>query len=139
MVKMINFYEVLDSTSELKLRIFGRNRATLFEHALLAMFEIIEPQFLTDAREFRIELSLSAIDTEQLLIDFLSEALFHADSKHLAFFRVDFDVITETSLRACIIGRKVRRFAIEIKAVTHHDVHIVAIDGMLCVAIIFDI
>lgn len=132
-------YDVIKSISELTLRVYGEDQKHLFHNALFAMFDSIEPHYVADAPEISIDIALNAADTEQLLAEFLSEALTHADRKKLSFFRVEFSELEERGLVARIIGRSVDHFTTEIKAVVYREVDIVEINDIFCAAIIFEI
>jgi SHS2 domain-containing protein len=135
----IRRYEVLDSPSELRLRIYGNSLADLFIHAVQAMFECCEPTFLKDAEESHRHVSLTASDRNSLLINFLADVVAMADIHNEAYFAVDFENIDDTNLSAIIKGKKVLRFALEIKAATHHEVHISEKNGHYSVDVILDI
>lgn len=132
-------YEILHSPSELRIRVFGATIGDLFRHALQAMFESIEPTIAKDERVVEHRISVTAKDQEQLLVDFLSEALYQSDVNNEAFFDVRFEKLSELSVSAVILGRKATAFSTEIKAVTYHDVHIIQKGGRLSTEILFDV
>lgn len=136
---MSNNYRILDSTSELKIRVFGDTLADLFSNALKAMFHSIGAESSNHNATITHTIELTAPDRDLLLVDFLSEAVFYADAENEAFFDVKFDELSEHHLKATIIGQKVKTISIEIKAVTYHDVHIVEKNGQLTTDILFDI
>jgi SHS2 domain-containing protein len=134
-----NNYEILDSTSELRIKVFGKSIKELFSNALKAMFESIEPRYVAASKEFSHEISIQAKDKDILLVDFLSEALVHSDINNEAYLRVVFEEINDQKLKAQIFGKKVCGFTIEIKAVTYHGVKIEEKNRKLFTEIIFDI
>jgi SHS2 domain-containing protein len=132
-------YEILDSISELKIRVFGATLKDLFLHALKAMFECIGPNYELGVDRVTHPFALTAPDKESLLIDFLSEALFYSDTNNEAFFEAAFNELKENSAQGLFIGKKITAIAIEIKAITYHDVHIVQNNDRLCTELLFDI
>ncbi len=132
-------YEILESTSELKIRVFGKSLEHLFHNALMAMFDSINPIYDDKQPTTDHKIVLQATDRELLLIDFLSEALFFSDANNEAYYDVHFFKLTETDLDSTIIGKKIKGFSIEIKAVTHHDMHIFQKNDTLYTDILFDI
>jgi|SRR5579871_910806 len=132
-------YEILESTSELKLRIFGNNLEELFQNAVKAMFDSIAPIYAENAPLITHKIVVNSVDRELLLIDFLAEALFLSDSNNEAYYDVQFDKLTDTTVCANVFGKQVTGFAIEIKAVTHHDMHIMKKGDTLYTDIVFDI
>jgi SHS2 domain-containing protein len=131
-------YLLLDSRSELKIKVFGTSREELFRNALIAMFDSISPRYV-ESSSTKHSLAITACDQEILLIDFLIEALYWSDAHNEAFYDARIEVLNEHELRAVIFGKKVSGFAIEIKAVTYHDVHIEKNDKLFSTNILFDI
>ncbi len=137
-------YEQLPSTSELKLRVYGRDLRELFKNALIAMFENIAPFVPKDQAESapltRRSVRVSGIDHEHLLVEFLSEALYLSHQYKEIYVHADIEQLTDTDLVSNIHGRAAGGFdGTEIKAVTHHGVRITSVDGMLQTEILFDI
>jgi SHS2 domain-containing protein len=131
-------FDIIDSVSELRLRVFGSDLETLFRHALKGMFASMEPM-IKDTVPRKRRITLTALDKEQLLVDFLSEALVFSDIDNLSFNDVVFHSLTEQALDATITGQAVLSFGLEIKAVTYHDVHIRSSQGQLICELLFDI
>lgn len=132
-------YEVINSPSELRLKIYGATPKQLFVHALQAMFESAEPIFVAGQSQVVRHLNVHARDLESLLVDFLSEALTLSDIHDEAYDTVRIDEIDDRHVKAELRGHKVRALEIEIKAVTHHDVHIVEKDGAYSTELVLDI
>jgi len=132
-------YIILDSTSELQINVVGKSLEELFRNAVIAMFDCISPRYQKDAPQNTYNISLTGADQELLLIDFLIEALYLSDTHDEAFFDARIESLGENHLRATIVGKKVLGFALEIKAVTHHDAHIEKRDGLFNINILFDI
>lgn len=117
-------YEILESPSELRIRVHAPSYEEIFRRALIAMFEIIEPAFDPGAHEVSHAISIKSADRHVLLVDFLSRALYLSDINDEAYFEVHFTRLSDCDLEAIIIGRKVKSFDVEIKAVTYHGVNI---------------
>jgi len=132
-------YELIQSPSELRIRVNASSLEELFRRSLVAMFEIIEPDFAADATEVSHTISIKSADRDLLLIDFLSRALYLSDINDEAYFKVDFIRFTNNDLTAVISGNKITGFDVEIKAVTYHEVHIKEKDSIFSTEITFDI
>lgn len=132
-------FDVIESTSELCLRVYGYNQAELFRHALKAMFVSVEPRYDETSPKTSHQIVIKAADQESLLIDFLSESLALSDIHAEAYEEVHFLEISEQNLVAELVGRKIVSFGCEIKAVTYHDVHIKPYQDGLVVDIVLDI
>lgn len=132
-------YEVLDSPSELRLRIYGSSLMDLFLHGLQAMFECIHPTYREGSDILTHEICLTATHVDLLFIDFLAEALALSDIYNEAYFDARFTKLEQTNLVAILVGKKISGFQTEIKAVTHHDVHIVQKGGKFITDLLLDI
>lgn len=103
------------------------------------MFDSMEPILSEHGDVLQQTITLSAIDQNALLVDFLSEALSYADAQRIAFTDVNFIELNEQSLKAELIGPRVVSFSTGIKAVTYHGVAIANNRGRFSVEILFDI
>ncbi|MGE0009213.1 MAG: archease [Candidatus Babeliales bacterium] len=142
-------FEALPHTADLKIRVYGASLSELFSNALIGMFQSIEPVVpqckIIDERvvcqllpaHHTIKIASSEVDL--LLIDFLSEALYLSDVHNEAYLAVDVHIFNERALEATIKGVPVKRFGIEIKAVTYHDLKILKTNDGYQVDIVFDI
>lgn len=109
-------------------------------NALKAMFASIEPKLTPDQTIHTHQFDVKSLDRESLLINFLSEALYLSSVHHEAYYEVYFTSLSDKRAKGIINGYKIIGFAAcEIKAVTHHDVHIITKDGILQTDIIFDV
>lgn len=130
---------ILSSISEHKIRVFGRDWPELCIHALQGMFETIEPQQL-DQQIIERPFDVEALDRESLLVSFLSEALYLSAVHHEAYNNAHFETLSASHASGYICGFKISGFsACEIKAVTHHGMHIEKINNRLQTDILFDV
>ncbi|MBI5071823.1 archease [Candidatus Falkowbacteria bacterium] len=139
-------YEILEHTTDLKIRAFGKTKEELFLNMLKGMFESVKPKILTTPspslkrRGIRTrKINIKSADEQSLLVDFLSEALTLSDINNEAYFEVEFEKLTETELEAEIFGAPVKSFSTEIKAVTYHGLEIKKTDGGWEATVLFDI
>ncbi len=119
-------YSLLDHTADLKIRVFGKDLAGLFENAGLALFDLmIETDSLaTDERTIRV----SGDDPADLLVNFLRELLFLWTGEE----KVVTMIIVTTLSEAAVVARVTidpyspeRHHVIrEIKAVTYHQIEV---------------
>ncbi len=143
-------FELLAHTADIKIRVYGADRAQLFCHALSGMFQSARPQApgctfkngllvcprLSVAREVRVQ----APDFDALLVDFLSEALYLSDVHNEAYLDAIIHEISQTQVHATIKGVAITGFEVtEIKAVTYHDLVVKEVLGGWQADIVFDI
>jgi SHS2 domain-containing protein len=133
-------YLLLSSTSEHKIRVFGHSWPELVANALKGMFESIEAKPDLDKKPISRKFDVNGFDRESLLVNFLSEALYLSSVHHEAYYDVNFTSLSDICATGIIKGHKISGFAgCEIKAVTHHDMHIISKDSMLQTDILFDV
>jgi SHS2 domain-containing protein len=135
-------YEELPHTADWCLRVDAPDLAGLLVEAALGMNELAGITLQTGPRVQRT-IALTEGDAESLLVAFLSEILFLAEQKRLAFnaFRVQIDTLhgQPLMLRARLRGRPIRSQAKAIKAVTFHNLNIHTTSRGLQVEIVFDV
>jgi SHS2 domain-containing protein len=164
-------FEVMPHTADIQVRVYGATLQDLFRHALIAMFQVAHPIISENPRDNsgmssaqsspncsivadRItckqlpvshEISVTSVDLEALLVDFLSEALCLSDIYNEAYLDATIHEVTHTpghhaSIRATIHGIGVLGFeVVEIKAVTYHDLEVVRTESGWQADIVFDI
>jgi len=146
---MIDF-EVLPHTADIKIRVYGKSKQELFRNALIGMFQAIHPIAPGCAIENdrvvcvelpeRHDIEVKASDTESLLVDFLSEALYLSDVYNQAYLDTIIHECTDTHIKATLCGVHVTGFeVVEIKAVTYHELEIKYENGVWQADLVFDI
>lgn len=132
-------YEVLEHKADLKIRAFGRTKEELFESATLGMFGVAKYAPAADSKPITSEVKISSPDLPSLLVDFLSELLYLAETKKEVYQRVKFKKFSRNEIEAELIGRKLKRMGVNVKAVTYHQLDISQKKGGWEATIIFDI
>ncbi len=117
-------YELIDHTADVGVKANGNSLSECFENAAHAMFDIItDKSKIESVGQYNIE--LEADDSEQLLVDWLSELLYLNSAKNLVFgfFKVNLKNHNK-KLTATVFGEKFdfskHKAGAEIKAVTYH-------------------
>ncbi|MEX0849293.1 MAG: archease [Candidatus Dependentiae bacterium] len=146
----MKIFEQLPHTADIKIRVFGSTKKELFKHALIGMFQVIGPyaKGCTKEGDFLVcpnlpkkhAIDIDSPDTESLLVDFLSDALWFSDVYNEAYLSADIHELSDTHIKAAIYGVEVIGFdVVEMKAVTYHDLYIKQIDDIWQAEIVFDI
>ena len=137
-------------TADIKVRVFGTTKQNLFANALEAMFQVVHPlvtgahikddRVVPSSLPIQRTIEINSIDDENLLVDFLSEALCLSDTHNEAYFKVDIHLLTSTQLHATLHGAPITGFeSTEIKAVTYNELHIEQTPEGWQTDIVFDI
>jgi len=127
----------VEHTADCGLEVWAPDLAALMEEAARGTFELMGIEVSEESRCHR-QLEIGADDREQLLVSFLEELLFIADSEEIAFDGFLLNV-QDTSLLARLEGGFIVSRAKEIKAVTYHYLEISESKRGLKTNIIFDV
>ena len=132
-------YEEIEHMADKALRIFGANLQELFISAAQGMTGLM----MTDVTKVSIEVEkfveLDAIDAEDLLVEWLSELAFWAETEMLVFTQFRIRKLTATHLQASISGGKVAVLEKHVKAVTYHNLKIIKTPKGLEATVVFDV
>jgi SHS2 domain-containing protein len=141
---MTKFYEVIEHTADIGIRVKAENPSLLFEKSALAMFDIIAEaarQPSSPAIQQEISIKQETKDLEELLIFWLNELLSLSSAEELIFFDFKINELENNSLRAFAFGRPAKecRVNVEIKAATYHGLRIWQENRLWKAEIIFDV
>jgi SHS2 domain-containing protein len=135
----IRRFEEAEHTADRALRICGRDLAELFTNAALGMNSLMRSAAAGGRPSVAKEIELEAIDGESLLVAWLSELAFWAETESLLFTRFEFLRISPTRLSAVVRGDRVGAFEKHVKAVTFHNLDIRSEAGGLAATVVFDV
>jgi SHS2 domain-containing protein len=127
----------VEHTADWGLEVWATDLPGLIEEAARGMFELMGVEVSEDSRCHR-RVEIGAEDREQLLVSFLEELLFIADSENLAFDGFLLNLV-ETNLLARLEGGSIVSRIKEIKAVTYHNLKIEESRRGLKTTIVFDV
>ena len=115
-------FEILEYVNDLKIRVFGKTKEEFFLNAMLGMYE--GGRYETEGGGAEREITISSPDLPSLLVDFLSELLYLAETNHEVYSRIRFTKFTNTRLEGILKGKRLKRMGVLIKGVTYHDLDI---------------
>jgi SHS2 domain-containing protein len=127
----------VEHTADWGLEVWAPDLQGLMEEAARGMFELMGIAVSEESRCHR-QLEIGADDREQLLVSFLEELLFIAESEDLAFDGFLLNLVG-TNLLARLEGGFIVSRTKEIKAVTYHNLEISETRRGLKTSIIFDV
>ncbi len=132
-------YEILEHKADLKIRAFGRTKEELFLNMMLGMQESMKPETKNDEKSLR-QIKIKSLDFPALLVDFLSQVLYHNQINKEVYNDVNFSRLSDNELEAEVSGQKIESFGEDVKAVTFHglDIHQKE-DGEWEATVLFDI
>ena len=135
---MIGFEEI-EHTADSALRIFGTNLTELFLSAAAGLTHLMAADVSDISTEIEKSIELDAIDAESLLVEWLNELAYWAESEMLVFKKFRIQKATATHLQAKIFGGKTPMLEKHIKAVTYHNLEIIKTAKGLEATIVFDV
>ena len=133
-----NFREI-EHTADYAIRVDGGDLTGLFASAARGMICLmgLDPQALS--RQVRRDFTLTAMDAESLLVEWLSEIAYWAEMEMLIFHHFEFGEVSDTLLSVSAAGCRVAALEKHIKAVTYHNLEIIRTEAGLSATVVFDV
>ena len=132
-------FEEVEHTADKALRIFGTSLTDLFLSAAAGLTHLLVADVSDIPSETEKSIELDAIDAESLLVEWLSELAYRAESEMLVFQKFRIQKLTATHLQAKMFGGKVPGLEKHVKAVTYHNLKIINTARGLEATIVFDV
>jgi SHS2 domain-containing protein len=132
-------FEEVEHTADRALRIFGTNLTELFLSAAAGLTHLMAVEVSEISTEIEKSIELEAIDAEGLLVEWLSELAYWAESEMIVFKEFKIKRATATHLQAKIFGGKTSMLEKHIKAVTYHNLKIIKTSQGLEATVVFDV
>jgi len=132
-------FEEVEHTADKALRIFGTNLTELFLSGAAGLTHLMAAELSEISTEIEKSIELEAIDAESLLVEWLSELAYWAESEMLVFKKFRIKKATATHMQAKLFGGKTSMLEKHIKAVTYHNLKIIRTSKGLEATIVFDV
>lgn len=126
-------------TADLALRIWATDFNRLMLWAARGLNRLLFNDVLLPPFNVEKRLTLNAFDRESLLVEWLSELAFWAESEKLLFQEFEFLSLTEQKLSAILKGRIVPSLKTVVKAVTYHNLTITHTDRGMETVVVLDV
>ncbi len=132
-------FEEIEHTADRALRIFGTNLRELLLNAARGMNSLMVTELTPCSVQHEKSVELDAMDAESLLVEWLSELAYRAETEMLVFHEFDMESVSPTHLKATLTGTRVTQLEKHIKAVTYHNLEIIETDKGLAATVVFDV
>jgi SHS2 domain-containing protein len=132
-------FEEIEHTADRALRICGSDLRELLLNAARGINSLLGAPCNAGTEPAAKAVELEAEDAEGLLVEWLSELAYWAESELLVFHRFDLHSLSPTHLKATIHGSRVTQLENHIKAVTYHDLEIIQTEDGLTATVVFDV
>lgn len=140
---MNTYYELIDHTADIGIRLSAESLTALFVKSAAAMFDVIaqKSQDLAGARCYTKHIQLSAKNREELLLAWMGELLSLGDCDNVIFTEFEINHLSDGEIEAQASGFDRKYFDVirEVKAVTYHGLRIRPTDNGFEAEIIFDV
>jgi SHS2 domain-containing protein len=137
MTSAVPRFEEVEHVADAALRVYGRDWRELLVNAAAGMFSLIAHwDDVPPSTEHHI--SLTSVDSETLLVDWLGELLYLHEIEGEVYFEFEIPSASPTSLQAIAKGTDQWIPGTTIKAVTFNELQITTTDAGLAVTIVFD-
>jgi SHS2 domain-containing protein len=133
-------YEILEHTADVGLRAHAPTVTTLFEQTTRGLCDIAGIWHHGPGSSEAID--VEARDREGLMVDWLNEVLYIHDSRNVAVCSVEVDEVSEQRARGRIAVCPLREgaeTAIQVKAVTYHQIDVREAPSGWSATVFFDI
>lgn len=132
-------FEEVDHTADVALRVWAPDFEALLVQAARGAASVMTGNLSSPPFPVRKRLNLEAFDRESLLVAFLGELSYLAESNRYIFTGFEFECVTDSRIIAVAEGVQVPALKTVIKAVTYHDLEIVETARGLETTIVFDV
>jgi SHS2 domain-containing protein len=133
-------YEILEHTADVGLRALSPSVTTLFEQTTRGLCDIAG--IWHEGPGSSVAIDVEARDREGLMVDWLNEVLYLHDSRNVAVCSVEVDEVSDQRARGHIAVRPLREgaeTAIQVKAVTYHQIDVHETPSGWSATVFFDI
>lgn len=134
-----NTFEEVEHTADRAVRIYGGNLQELLQNAAKGMNSLMVSERIPSSRQVKKTIALETLDAESLLVQWLSELVYWAETEMLVFHEFDIDSVSPTHVRATIYGGRANHLDKHIKAVTYHNLQILQTETGLVATVVFDV
>lgn len=132
-------FEEIEHTADRALRIYGADLEELLLNAALGMNSLMVTELRPGSDRLEKSVEIDAMDTETLLVEWLSELSYWAEVDMLVFHEFEMEKVSATHLKATIYGSRVTQLEKHIKAVTYHNLEIIQAEKGLTATVVFDV
>jgi len=133
----ISGFREIEHTADWELEVWAPSLVDLLLQAAFGMYQLVGAKISPGPRHIH-QLRLEFIEPETLLVDFLNELLYIAESEGIIFEHFDLSIESD-QLHAKLVGAPIISMGKEIKAATYHNLNIAETNHGVLANIVFDV
>jgi len=135
-------FELIEHTADIGIIAYGKTLEELFENAAYGLFSIITDIGTVEPKD-KYELSVSAMDEEELLISWLNELIYFWEVKRILVSKFKVSILSSSHLEGMLYGEnfnsKLHKIEHLVKAVTYYDFKLESYEKGWKVQVILDV
>jgi SHS2 domain-containing protein len=120
-------FEILEHPSDLGIEAHGSSMQEVFRNAAHGFMSVVAGTSKIEPRQNR-SIELQALDRENLMVRWLTEILYLYDAEKFLTADVKFETLTDTLLKANILGEPYdgskHELKLDVKAITYHQLKV---------------
>ncbi|MGD0589799.1 MAG: archease [Bacteroidota bacterium] len=120
-------FEILEHPSDLGIEAHGNSMQEVFRNAAHGFMSVVTGTSKIEPRQSR-SIELQALDRENLMVRWLTEILYLYDAEKFLTADVKFETLTDTLLKANILGEPYdcskHELKLDVKAITYHQLKV---------------
>jgi SHS2 domain-containing protein len=128
-----------EHTGELAIRLEAPTLRELFEEAGRALSATMRGRSVKNLPRAEVRIAVAAPDREALLVEWLNELVFRAESEHVLFTDFRVERLSDRELVATAGGRRVGRLRNPVKAATLHGLSVAEGAGGVGATVVLDV
>jgi SHS2 domain-containing protein len=132
-------FEEIEHTADWALRIRGHDLSELLVNAARGMSSLLVSELTSIPTTMKKRFEIEGDDAESLLVNWLSELAYWAETEGLVFREFNLTQVGPTHLQAVVQGGQMADLQKHIKAVTYHNLEIIETDEGLEATVVFDV
>jgi len=129
----------MEHTADCALHVWGKDLNELLLNAAHGMNSLTAVDLSSIPENIEKHFEFEAIDAESLLVEWLSELAYWAETQMLIFRRFDLYNVTPTHVQAVMHGGLASGLKNHIKAVTYHNLEIIETKKGVEATVVFDV
>ena len=129
-------YRWVDHTAEVELHVEAGSEAEVFSEALTALGELMSDEGTAETASYTV--SAAAPDHAALLVEWLNEVVYLAETEALVPERVERLQLEDRGVESTVAGRKAAARPL-VKAATYHGLELAERDGSWRATVVFDV
>jgi SHS2 domain-containing protein len=126
-------------TADVALRIWAIDFGSLMIWAARGLNKLMYDDVLPPPFNIEKRLTIEAFDKESLLVEWLSELAFWAESERILFHEIDILTLTDQRMTVALEGCLVSALKTVVKAVTYHNLKIEPTDSGVEAVVVLDV